>query len=293
MTSCVVESAVVESGAAESKEVSSNAAENKEVSKGEKGKKSSRSKEECPTPAETAAKQKRQQAEKEKRAQSSKQHSAQGGRRQRTKKQNGGSWKKLDVDINFSKPNNSNSSNSSKRHKNAGKNKNKSQHKTKPKFRGGRYNDGCKHYHPELQLQDAVAQVEYFFSTQELSRNPFIRRHMDLRGYIPAAIIFNFPSVFHYGIPYHHLLAAVKDHSALLIVDEGNQTFRLKEHWQRWLYPNEDGTKGCAEWIICSESSSSSQEQPVMMDHASSHAHSSNNSSTSTHPCTDSETEST
>mmetsp|Transcript_30621 Transcript_30621/g.40691 ORF Transcript_30621/g.40691 Transcript_30621/m.40691 type:complete len:117 (+) Transcript_30621:705-1055(+) len=116
---------------------------------------------------------------------------------------------------------------------------------------------------------------------------------MDLRGYIPAAIIFNFPSVFHYGIPYHHLLAAVKDHSALLIVDEGNQTFRLKEHWQRWLYPNEDGTKGCAEWIICSESSSSSQEQPVMMDHASSHAHSSNNSSTSTHPCTDSETEST
>uniref|UniRef100_A0A7S4VS46 Uncharacterized protein n=1 Tax=Ditylum brightwellii TaxID=49249 RepID=A0A7S4VS46_9STRA len=89
MTSCVVESAVVESGAAESKEVSSNAAENKEVSKGEKGKKSSRSKEECPTPAETAAKQKRQQAEKEKRAQSSKQHSAQGGRRQRTKKQNG------------------------------------------------------------------------------------------------------------------------------------------------------------------------------------------------------------
>ena len=110
----------------------------------------------------------------------------------------------------------------------------------------------------------AVAQVEYFFSTTELAKNVFLRTYMDCAGFVPFAIIYNFPSISSYQIPYMDLLAAVGDLSRKVEVDLINECVRIKsisdkgvnsndkkqgELYKRWLFPNPDGTLGCPRWI--------------------------------------------
>lgn len=98
----------------------------------------------------------------------------------------------------------------------------------------------------------AVKQIEYFFSTDELVKNVFMRKHMDVDGYLPAAIVFNFPSVLSYCVPYYDLLEALKL-SKMVEVDFENECLRVKggeEKYKRWLFPNPDGTYGCPKWII-------------------------------------------
>merc|ERR1711862_925135 len=93
-------------------------------------------------------------------------------------------------------------------------------------------------------------QIEYFFSTNELCRNTWVRQHMDTEGYLPAAIVFNFPSVVAYGIiPYHDLLTHIHDNSNVLDVDMENETIRVTHGWSKWLYPNDHGGFGCPRWI--------------------------------------------
>mmetsp|Transcript_25158 Transcript_25158/g.73816 ORF Transcript_25158/g.73816 Transcript_25158/m.73816 type:complete len:335 (-) Transcript_25158:236-1240(-) len=96
---------------------------------------------------------------------------------------------------------------------------------------------------------DAVRQVEYFFSVNELSRNVWLRSHMDIEGYVPAAIIFNFPSVVAYSLPYQDLLVAVAAVSEKVEVDAKNETIRLREGYKHWLCPNAEGGLGCPRWI--------------------------------------------
>lgn len=100
--------------------------------------------------------------------------------------------------------------------------------------------------------RDAVKQVEYFFSVDELVKNIFMRKHMDVDGFLPAAIVFNFPSVLSYCVPYYDLLDALKV-SKTVEVDFENECLRVKggeEQYKRWLFPNPDGTLGCPKWII-------------------------------------------
>lgn len=103
---------------------------------------------------------------------------------------------------------------------------------------------------------DAVRQVDYFFSVNELSRNVWLRTHMDVEGYVPAAIIFNFPSVCAYGLPYQVLLAAVAETSKIVEVDGQNETIRLTEGYELWLCPNAEGGHGCPRWL--------KEQQPVV-----------------------------
>jgi hypothetical protein len=98
----------------------------------------------------------------------------------------------------------------------------------------------------------AVKQVEYFFSVDELVKNIYMRKHMDVEGFLPAAIIFNFPSVLSCCVPYYDLLDALKN-SNVVEVDIANECLRIKggeEQYKRWLFPNADGTYGCPKWII-------------------------------------------
>uniref|UniRef100_A0A7S2UJJ9 HTH La-type RNA-binding domain-containing protein n=1 Tax=Attheya septentrionalis TaxID=420275 RepID=A0A7S2UJJ9_9STRA len=97
-------------------------------------------------------------------------------------------------------------------------------------------------------LTCAVSQVEFFFSEDELSRNPFIRKNMDCEGYVPAALIFNFPSIASYSIPFNDLITAMIDKSDKLIVDTANETLQVKGDWKKWLYPNKEGGMGCPRW---------------------------------------------
>lgn len=110
----------------------------------------------------------------------------------------------------------------------------------------------------------AVAQVEYFFSTTELAKNVFVRSYMDCAGFVPFAIVHNFPSISSYQIPYMDLLVAVGDLSRKVEVDLINECVRIKSTsskaenkndeeqdaiYKKWLFPNPDGTLGCPRWI--------------------------------------------
>ena len=95
----------------------------------------------------------------------------------------------------------------------------------------------------------AVYQVEYFFSDDELCRNTFLRRNMDCEGYVPAAMIFNFPSVAAYCFQYYDLLAILAEKSTFLEIDQINETLRRRDDYKKWLHPNGEGGFGCPRWI--------------------------------------------
>ncbi len=85
----------------------------------------------------------------------------------------------------------------------------------------------------------------------ELIKNVYLRKQMDVEGYLPAAIVFNFPSVLAHCIPYYDLLEAIQVNSETLEVDMTNECLRIKgeDNYKRWLMPNADGTFGVTKWI--------------------------------------------
>ena len=100
------------------------------------------------------------------------------------------------------------------------------------------------------QLKLAVVyQVEYFFSDDELCRNTFLRRNMDCEGYVPAAMIFNFPSIAAYCFQYYDLLTILAEKSTFLEIDKINETLRRRDDYKKWLHPNDEGGFGCPRWI--------------------------------------------
>ena len=100
------------------------------------------------------------------------------------------------------------------------------------------------------QLKVAVVyQVEYFFSDDELCRNTFLRRNMDCEGYVPAAMIFNFPSIAAYCFQYYDLLTILAEKSTSLEIDKINETLRRRDDYKKWLHPNGEGGFGCPRWI--------------------------------------------
>lgn len=148
------------------------------------------------------------------------------------------------------------SSNKTKANNKPKKNVNKKKNKSN-RNNGGQMNNNPYYYVPTPEEMDAlklavVVQIEYFFSIDELVKNIYLRKQMDSEGYIPAAVVFNFPSVLSYCIPYYDLLAAVDTHAQTIEVDFDNECLRLKGGeavYKTWLMPNPDGTLGCAKWI--------------------------------------------
>eukprot|EP00563_Minutocellus_polymorphus_P015168 CAMPEP_0181058506 /NCGR_PEP_ID=MMETSP1070-20121207/20858_1 /TAXON_ID=265543 /ORGANISM="Minutocellus polymorphus, Strain NH13" /LENGTH=447 /DNA_ID=CAMNT_0023138067 /DNA_START=215 /DNA_END=1558 /DNA_ORIENTATION=+ len=94
-----------------------------------------------------------------------------------------------------------------------------------------------------------VCQVEYFFSDDELCRNTFLRRNMDCEGFVPAALIFNFPSIAAYCFHYYDLLTILSENSSFLEIDQVNETLRRMDDNRKWLHPNAEGGFGCPRWI--------------------------------------------
>lgn len=148
------------------------------------------------------------------------------------------------------------SSNKTKANNKPKKNVNKKKNKSN-RNNGGQMNNNAYYYVPTPEEMEAlklaaVVQIEYFFSIDELVKNIYLRKQMDSEGYIPAAVVFNFPSVLSYCIPYYDLLAAVDTHAQTIEVDFDNECLRLKGGeavYKKWLMPNPDGTLGCAKWI--------------------------------------------
>ena len=147
---------------------------------------------------------------------------------------------------------NQNANNGKKSKKKSGKSKNKKKNNNKgQKQHKNMYPQPAPMSPAELeQLKIAVVcQVEYFFSDDELCRNTFLRRHMDCEGFVPAAIIFNFPSIAAYCFHYYDLLTILSEKSNFLEIDQVNETLRRRDDYRKWLHPNDEGGFGCPRWI--------------------------------------------
>lgn len=89
---------------------------------------------------------------------------------------------------------------------------------------------------------------EFYFSPDNLVRDIFLRQHMDVDGFVPLAFVGSFQAVYSVHQDYPSLLTAVKD-SELVELDEENEKVRLRDGWQKWLWPNVDGGYGVPRYI--------------------------------------------
>eukprot|EP00616_Rhizochromulina_sp_CCMP1243_P007307 CAMPEP_0118970276 /NCGR_PEP_ID=MMETSP1173-20130426/7212_1 /TAXON_ID=1034831 /ORGANISM="Rhizochromulina marina cf, Strain CCMP1243" /LENGTH=254 /DNA_ID=CAMNT_0006919619 /DNA_START=116 /DNA_END=880 /DNA_ORIENTATION=- len=83
----------------------------------------------------------------------------------------------------------------------------------------------------------AVQQMEYLFSVQNLCQDTFLRSHLDSEGYMPIAIVCNFPHIAGIGAYYPDIIAALKSSKALE-VDDTNETVRPRDKPHQWVFPN-------------------------------------------------------
>eukprot|EP00614_Pseudopedinella_elastica_P011541 CAMPEP_0172601526 /NCGR_PEP_ID=MMETSP1068-20121228/21683_1 /TAXON_ID=35684 /ORGANISM="Pseudopedinella elastica, Strain CCMP716" /LENGTH=650 /DNA_ID=CAMNT_0013402537 /DNA_START=8 /DNA_END=1961 /DNA_ORIENTATION=- len=82
----------------------------------------------------------------------------------------------------------------------------------------------------------ACSQIEYYFSDENLCQDVFLRSNLDSEGFIPVAVVANFPRVARLGALYEDLLAGLGE-SAAVEVDAENETVRPKDRPLRWVFP--------------------------------------------------------
>lgn len=88
-----------------------------------------------------------------------------------------------------------------------------------------------------------VAQVEFYFSDDNLARDTYLRSLMDVEGHVPTAFIASFRRVAPL-CPHPLPLALALQHSAALQVDVAHLTVRRKVGWEAWRLPQPDGSLG-------------------------------------------------
>lgn len=101
---------------------------------------------------------------------------------------------------------------------------------------------------PKTTAQWAKEQIEFYFSPDNLVRDIFLRQHMDVDGFVPLAFVGSFQAVYSVHQDYLSLLEAMKD-SELVELDLENEKVRLRDGWQKWLWPNADGGYGVPRYI--------------------------------------------
>uniref|UniRef100_K3W5C3 HTH La-type RNA-binding domain-containing protein n=1 Tax=Globisporangium ultimum (strain ATCC 200006 / CBS 805.95 / DAOM BR144) TaxID=431595 RepID=K3W5C3_GLOUD len=101
---------------------------------------------------------------------------------------------------------------------------------------------------PKMTAQWAKEQIEFYFSPDNLVRDIFLRQHMDVDGYVPLAFVGSFQAVYSVHQDYASLLEAVKS-SESVELDLENEKVRLRDGWQKWLWPNADGGYGVPRYI--------------------------------------------
>ncbi|OWZ06733.1 hypothetical protein PHMEG_00020974 [Phytophthora megakarya] len=94
----------------------------------------------------------------------------------------------------------------------------------------------------------AKNQIEFYFTSDNLVRDIFLRQHMDVDGFVPLAFVGSFQAVYSVHQDYESLLEAMK-HSDSVELDEQNEKIRLREGWQKWVWPNAEGGYGVPRYI--------------------------------------------
>ncbi|CEG43130.1 RNA-binding protein LARP/SRO9 and related La domain proteins [Plasmopara halstedii] len=121
----------------------------------------------------------------------------------------------------------------------------------------GSYVNGVYVPTPDVQVtaQWAKSQIEFYFTSDNLVRDIFLRQHMDVDGYVPLAFVGSFQAVYSVHQDYESLLEAMK-HSDTIELDEKNEKIRLRTDWQKWVWPNAKGGYGVPRYIKQTESDS-------------------------------------
>lgn len=83
-------------------------------------------------------------------------------------------------------------------------------------------------------------------------RDIFLRQHMDVDGFVPLAFVGSFQAVFTMHQDYPSLLDTMKE-SEYLELDEVNEKIRLRDGWQKWLWPNAEGGYGVPRYVKVAE----------------------------------------
>lgn len=100
-------------------------------------------------------------------------------------------------------------------------------------------------YFPQYQDPSPMLcqQIEFYYSDHNLVKDIYLRQRMDVEGWVPCAMLFEFPRVKQmcYGIEF--LLAACEN-SKLIEVSHEHEKIRLRQGWKKWLYPGQDGNMG-------------------------------------------------
>ncbi|KAG3184437.1 hypothetical protein PC128_g13737 [Phytophthora cactorum] len=104
----------------------------------------------------------------------------------------------------------------------------------------------------KVTAQWAKNQIEFYFTSDNLVRDIFLRQHMDVDGYVPLAFVGSFQAVYSVHQDYESLLEAMK-HSETVELDEQNEKIRLREGWQKWVWPNAEGGYGVPRYIKLAE----------------------------------------
>ena len=84
------------------------------------------------------------------------------------------------------------------------------------------------------------AQIEYYFSTENLTRDVFIRRKMDIEGYLPISLIASFHRVQHLTQDVNMIINSLKDSASVELSGNGLKA-RPREDPFKWPL-NPDGS---------------------------------------------------
>ncbi|KAG6617568.1 RNA-binding protein LARP/SRO9 [Phytophthora cinnamomi] len=126
----------------------------------------------------------------------------------------------------------------------------------------GSYFNGVYVPTPDVKVtaQWAKNQIEFYFTSDNLVRDIFLRQHMDVDGFVPLAFVGSFQAVYSVHQDYASLLEAVKQ-SETLELDEQNEKIRLREGWQKWVWPNAEGGYGVPRYIKLADKEATPAEE--------------------------------
>lgn len=112
----------------------------------------------------------------------------------------------------------------------------------------GQTTNVSRHLFAHIQSQTLSQCREFYFSPENLVRDMFLRQHMDVDGYVPLAFVGSFQAVYSLHQDYPSLLEAMQS-SEVVEFDHVNEKIRLRYGWEKWLWPNPDGTYGVPSYV--------------------------------------------
>ncbi|KAB5580751.1 hypothetical protein GE09DRAFT_1051266 [Coniochaeta sp. 2T2.1] len=86
-----------------------------------------------------------------------------------------------------------------------------------------------------------TAQIEYYFSMENLIKDTWLRRNMDSQGFVPFDLIAGFTRVSEMAPDAEHVRIAceVSDKLDYVYGEDGVERLRVRDQWNSWVYPLE------------------------------------------------------